>query len=107
MHKFNKTVEKNHRHKKGDYIVKKIIDGKLYDTESADFVLEYEKDVLGLSHYGFITRTYETTIYRTKKGNWFEVRDDNFYILTIENVKRIIRKYDTDLYLELYEVEEA
>ena len=44
----------------------KIIDGKRYNTETAEFVGEWS------NHYGVSDFQYcEETLYRTKKGAWF------------------------------------
>ena len=44
--------------------MKKVVDGKRYDTESAEFIESYE--------YGCGTFQYESeALYRTPKGAWF------------------------------------
>ncbi len=49
-------------------IVKKIVDGLLYDSDNKgnEFIFErYSNCSMGDFHY------YEETLYRTKNGNWF------------------------------------
>lgn len=46
--------------------MKKIIDRKMYDTEKADFIADYENEYWSSDfHY------YEETLYRTKNGKYF------------------------------------
>lgn len=46
--------------------MKKIVDGKRYDTETAEEIAYYSND-LYTTDFGW----YEETLYRTKNGNWF------------------------------------
>lgn len=46
--------------------MKKVIDGKLYDTETAELVHEWSN-----GRYGNDFRNRSKDLYRTKKGNWF------------------------------------
>ena len=44
----------------------KIVDGKRYNTKTAEAVASYDR---GLGYGNF--RQYSETLYRTSKGNWF------------------------------------
>lgn len=46
--------------------MKKVINGKLYDTETATLVAEYDS-----GHYSNDFHSSEEKLYRTKKGAWF------------------------------------
>ncbi len=46
--------------------MKKIIDGKRYNTETAEEIASYSND-LSTSDFNW----YEETLYLTKNGNWF------------------------------------
>lgn len=46
--------------------MKKVVDGKLYDTETAELVHEWDN-----GRYGNDFRYRSKDLYRTKKGNWF------------------------------------
>ncbi len=46
--------------------MKRIIDGKRYDTETAEQIAEWDN-----GHYGSDFRSCEEALYRTKKGQYF------------------------------------
>lgn len=46
--------------------MKKVINGKLYDTETAELIFEWNN-----GRYCTDFRHREKDLYRTKKGNWF------------------------------------
>jgi len=46
--------------------MRKIMDGKRYDTETAEFVVQ-----LHCPYYGNDFKAHDTGLYRTKRGNWF------------------------------------
>lgn len=46
--------------------MKKVIEGKVYNTETANKVAEWDNN-LGRNDF----KAKEETLYRTKKGNWF------------------------------------
>jgi hypothetical protein len=97
--------------------MKFIIESKIYDTdtEKSEKIIEYRK----LYKVGnFLGRDmfcrYETSLYKTKKGNWFEVarRNSDEYNaskLTEEDVKQVFKALDeVDLYNKYFgELEEA
>jgi len=49
--------------------LKKIINGKVYDTEKATEIRSYQEGILGNFEY------INEVLYRTKRGNWFLYRD--------------------------------
>lgn len=48
--------------------MKRIIDGKVYDTEKAERIVGYSRNGYDVSDFNHIERT----IYRTKSGQFFE-----------------------------------
>ena len=46
--------------------MKKIIEGKVYNTETADQIASYDNDCSS-SDFGYVSEE----LYRTKKGHWF------------------------------------
>lgn len=58
--------------------MKAIINNKIYDTETAELIKTYYKhyELTGKNIFGY-TSTFkkirEIELYKTKKGNWFEV----------------------------------
>lgn len=47
--------------------MKKVINGKVYNTETATLIGEYSTSGLGMSDF----RYWEAGLYKTKKGNYF------------------------------------
>lgn len=93
--------------------MKKIINGKLYDTEKADLILKFRKKVNIKSLFGDIYTWANSELYKTKNDAWFEVVGVNFEnpeinSITTEQAKEIIIT-DPDKFCELYpnEVEDA
>lgn len=61
--------------------MKAIIDNKIYDTETAELIKTYYKhyELAGRNLLGYSStfkRAREIDLYKTKKGNWFEVRKE-------------------------------
>lgn len=96
--------------------MKKIINNKIYDTETADLIFEYRhsfavQSVILPKGYGF-TEWEKAYIFKTKKGNYFKYfkYDDDYSYrdrerieeTTIEEVKSIISQMDVDKYIELF-----
>lgn len=63
-------------------MAKFIIEGKIFDTEAAESIIEYRKgypvQIFGSTYY--IKR--KTTLYKTSKGNWFSVSEEDYGRLT-------------------------
>lgn len=107
--------------------MKSIVDNKLYDTEKADKIFDYIKNVaesiwiLGKEYKQNCWR--DVDMYKTKKGNYFiHIKQPNkennsvYYgykkeyieAITEEEAKRIVRKLDVEKSIELFgKVEEA
>ncbi len=92
--------------------MKKIIEGKLYDTEKAEKIVDFKtyretETVLGVMQFG-----HESALYKTKKGAWFKVvgvgtKWAEMHVIVEEEAKEIIQLYP-DVYTEMYDdVEEA
>lgn len=94
--------------------MKKIIDGKLYDTTKSELVVRFRRWVTLTNPFrGEYEDWVECELYRTRKGHWFEVegtdtRNPQMNAITPERAKSII-KVDPDKFCEMYpdEVEEA
>lgn len=85
--------------------MKQIIDGKLYDTEKAEELLKYSKNV----GYPLTTRN-DFVLFRTNKGAYFEFNASTYElnVITDADVKKYLGIYNPDKYIELFgEVEEA
>lgn len=84
--------------------MKAIIDDKLYDTETAEFIYAY-------ADCDYVTcATTIIYIYRTKKGTYFkyDMRREKISKIKEKTVKEIISRFDIDKYIELFgDVEEA
>lgn len=86
--------------------MKFIIKDKLYDTEKAEKVIEYQRKfqdkVIGFFFYR------KTILYKTGKGNWFSVSDADYgkYIIneeTIVDAKEIVRRINAiDTYVKYF-----
>ena len=108
--------------------MKQIINNKLYDTEKAELLYSYLKNVPTI--HSFLGNTYETTCWRnadlyvTKKKNYFihikqadRSSNGSTYIgrlveyieeMSEEEVNNLMQKLDPDKAIELFgEVEEA
>ena len=90
--------------------MKAIIDNKLYDTDTAEFLFEFLRE----NQYRYFQLTYYTEklnikIYKTKKGAYFEVENDKkINLITERCFKKILMDLNPDKYIELFEdVEEA
>lgn len=94
--------------------MKAIVDGKLYNTETAERILGFRRryngaDISWMPGYCF-ANWHDIDLYKTKKGAYFEhdKRDDRITPVTEEEAKIILQKVDTDKYIEIFgEVIEA
>lgn len=95
--------------------MKSIIDDLLYDTEKARLIYSFRRQVdvgpvLWNPQYHW-TPWHSITIYKTKKGRYFEHDEDANKITPIEEdaARRIIKKLDPDTYKKIFKekVEEA
>jgi len=78
--------------------MKQIIDGKLYDTETAELIYTYEPP----------TSPFYVNYYRTKNDAYFTFGIEGITPLEEYDVKESIGKHDIDRYIELFgPVEEA
>jgi len=89
-----------------------IIDGKMYNTDTADLLLSYTR--LSSPFMTMMQGKYEwdVKLYKTSKGTYFEVEvfpgRDTFSIVSEKDVKNTISKLAPDKYIELFgEVEEG
>ena len=75
--------------------MKKIIDGKMYDTETSEII--------------YINEYTNRRMYRTRKGNYFFMYPNGEIVpKTEDEVKIFLGENDTDKYIELFgNVEEA
>ncbi|MBV4417182.1 hypothetical protein [Clostridium tyrobutyricum] len=97
--------------------MKFIIENKVYDTEKAECVCEFEKSVDKILQMFGIERTFReykpAKLYKTKKDSWFSVADlgDRKRIILEDEIsaKRIISsKHDIYLYNKYFDdLEEA
>ncbi|WP_415347979.1 hypothetical protein [Clostridium perfringens] len=72
-----------------------IIGDKLFDTKKAELVCEFKT----IRHFG--GRWIESTLYKTKKNNWFIVDDDSKCSSIIESrARELLRELNN---VELYE----
>lgn len=91
--------------------MRKVIDGKLYDTEKADLVYEFQKYANVNSTYGQTKAWVKTQLFHTKKGNWFEFAEGKTSANELnkldENAVKEILAHDPEKYQEFFELEEA
>jgi len=87
--------------------MKAIIDGKLYDSEKAELITGFSrwKSVNNLM-LGEYDTWIDCELYRTEKGNWFELegtdlRSTRLNALTEERAKEILQT-NPEKYQELY-----
>lgn len=76
--------------------MKKIINRKLYDTETAELVLTVNRS-FALTHY----------LYKTEKGTWFRVtktvlNPTEFTVLSVKEARQYIMDCDAELYIKLF-----
>lgn len=85
-------------------MAKFIIEGKIFDTEAAESIISYRKSytvqIFGITYY--IKRN--TKLYKTSKGNWFSVSEEDYGNLTGHSeseasVREILKKLNA---IELY-----
>ena len=101
--------------------MRRIVNGKVYDTETADWIANYEYRHRGDFHW------YAEDLYRTKKGTFFLAGEggglskyqvevgcrswcggSKIIVLTEEEAREWVEKYgSTRLYEKLFDVEEG
>jgi hypothetical protein len=93
--------------------MKKIIDGKLYDTEKAELIVLFRRKVRVKNILGEFDSWASSELYKTKNGVWFEVIGTNMDTQKLSSIsedkaKEIIM-LNPDKFVELYpnEVAEA
>ena len=91
--------------------MKQIFGKTLYDTEKAELIFEFKSQRLTKTISGQMILWIPGKLYKTAKGNWFEVIGEEerlaMHQLTEEDAKRIIT-CDPDKYQELFgDLEEA
>ena len=80
--------------------MKQIINGKLYDTDSAEYVITAKRE----QQYELI----EYDIYKTKNNRYFAYNKVWQEIIDESKLKQSLGKFFVDLYIELFgEVEEG
>lgn len=97
-----------------------IINGKLYDTETATLITEFSRKLTVTSQSPLFQtpRTYkrwvDCELYRTDKGAWFELEGTdlsttNWNALSEDEAKPLLARVDSKKFMELYpsEIEEA
>lgn len=101
--------------------MRKIINGKLYDTENATKVLDYKTKIEHISLFGNTYPYHKATIFKTKKGTYLkyvgEPEQNNIHyndyqsleIISEDDVKELLLEInDVDTYIkEFGEVEEG
>lgn len=97
--------------------MKWILEGKVYDTEKAEYICEFKKPIdKTLRMFGMesiITDMKPAKLYKTKKGAWFSVAnlgDKSRLILENEKSAKIIisSQHDVELYKKYFnDLEEA
>lgn len=70
-----------------------FINGKIYDTEQAEKIVEFKRSFLSIMEG--VKYWKEMTLYRTARGNWFSVSEEDYgrskgYEETEESAKRIL-----------------
>ena len=102
--------------------MRKVINGKVYDTETAEWIADYSYSYHGDFHW------YEESLYRTKKGTYFLSGEgggmskyaayspagggysagSDLFLLTEQEARQWVEKYGgVDLYGELFGLEEG
>jgi len=83
--------------------MKKIIKGKLYDTQTGEKVFSYKDD------YEYFT------LYKTAQGNFFKAgglqrvkNSSDIIVLSVDDAKTITENFaDADIYIKTFSTEEA
>lgn len=93
--------------------MKKIIDGKIYDTEKAEVIFSFRRKYMdpimwqkNLAHVEYVPAQY----LKTQKGTFlfYCERREDLKVVKEEEVKNVIEKLDPDRFMELYgELEEG
>ncbi|WP_173917706.1 hypothetical protein [Halobacillus sp. Marseille-Q1614] len=91
--------------------MRKVIEGKLYDTEKANLIHEFQKYANIVSTYGHTKTWVPAQLYQTNRGNWFELVEgqntsDVLNKLNEDKVKEILAN-DPEKYQEFFELEDA
>jgi hypothetical protein len=94
--------------------MKAIVDGKLYNTETAERIFSFRRKYKGaeiswMPGYSWVD-WHDIDLYKTKKGAYFELDKKRESITPVaeEVVKNVLQKLDTDKFIEIFgEVIEA
>lgn len=93
--------------------MKFIVNGKIYDTDKAEKVLNYRRR-FPLPLFPQLSEMYDMVLYKTSKGNWFSLKCEDFgkkscIVNTEKEVKEIFEKCGRDdLHAQYFgELEEA
>jgi hypothetical protein len=95
--------------------MKAIIGDKLYDTEKAEKIFSFRRQVdkgpVVWNEKLHWTPYHTFDLYRTSKGAYFEhdAEDNTIHVTTQHAAKEVVRKLDPDKYMEVFciTVEEA
>ena len=93
--------------------MKFIVNGKIYDTDKAEKVLDYKRSFQN-GRLPQLSIMCNTELFRTAKGNWFSLKSEDYGKVTciahtVEEVKEIFKKCNRDeLYFQYFgDLEEA
>lgn len=94
--------------------MKRIVDGKLYDTEKAELVVSFSSKRKVSTIFGTLDRWVECGLYKTTKGNWFSVTGLDVSGTMLEPLSEneamwVIQTVEPAMYMNLFpdKVEEA
>lgn len=93
--------------------MKKIINGKIYDTEKAEVIFSFRRKYQDPIVWkpGYVFNTWEDAQYlKTQKGIFlfYCARREDLKVVEEKEVKDVIEKLDPDRFMELYgELEEG
>lgn len=93
--------------------MKKIIDGKIYDTEKAEVIFSFRRKYQDpiIWKPGYVRNVWENAQYlKTQKGAFlfYCERREDLKVVEEKEVKDVIEKLDPDRFMELYgELEEG
>lgn len=92
--------------------MKFIYKNKIYDTETAELLCQFEKEWETKTVFGIIYPKHPTCLYKTRKGAYFmtyTISDSVFFQLIAEdNAKAYLCRHNFDKYIELFgELEEG
>lgn len=83
-----------------------FLNGKVYDTETAEKIIDYKRrEEVNSIFGGTISIMRDTTLYKTNRGNWFYVMKFDYnkteaYAVDEEEVKKLLQNLNA---VEIYE----